>query len=104
MLGLIVELVHIYDTNYAQILCLRDRFVVAKAGRFVGLADCYAVIALADNATFLLVVNRIAAFRSHFAIICMQSAAVPLWTIFFHMFVPTSACTVGAELSYLGFG
>ena len=28
-----------------------------------GLADCYAVIVLADNATFLLAVNRIAAFR-----------------------------------------
>ena len=29
-----------------------------KAGRLVGLADCYAAIALADNATFLLAVNR----------------------------------------------
>ena len=36
---------------------------VTKAGRLVGLSDCYAVIALADNATFLLAVNRIAAFR-----------------------------------------
>ena len=35
-----------------------------KAGRLVGLADCYAAIVLADNATFLLAVNRIAAFRS----------------------------------------
>ena len=39
-----------------------------KAGRLVGLAGCYAVIALADNATFLLAVNRIAAFRQHSAI------------------------------------
>ena len=36
--------------------------LVSKAGRLVGLADCYAVIVLADNATFLLAVNRIAAF------------------------------------------
>ena len=34
-----------------------------KAGRLVGLADCYAVTVLADNATFLLAVNRIAPFR-----------------------------------------
>ena len=33
-----------------------------KAGR---LANCYAAIVLADNATFLLTVNRMAAFRSH---------------------------------------
>ena len=39
-----------------------------KAGRLVGFADCYAVIALADNATFLLAVNRIAAVREHSAI------------------------------------
>ena len=37
--------------------------VITKAGRLVGLADCYAAIVLADNATFLLAVNRIAAFR-----------------------------------------
>ena len=42
-----------------------------KAGRLVGFADCYAVIVLADNATFLLAVNRIAAFRSHSAIIAI---------------------------------
>ena len=36
---------------------------LTKAGRLVGLADCYAVIELADNATFLVAVNRIAAFR-----------------------------------------
>ena len=39
-----------------------------KAGRLVSLADCYAVIVLADNATFLLAENRIAAYRSHSAI------------------------------------
>ena len=39
-----------------------------KAGRLVGFAGCYAAIVLADNATFLLAVNRIAAFRSHSAI------------------------------------
>ena len=33
-----------------------------------GLADCYAVIVLADIATFLLAANRIAAFRSDSAI------------------------------------
>ena len=42
-----------------------------KAGRLVGLADCYAVVVLADSATFLLAVNRIAAFRLHSAIIPM---------------------------------
>ena len=39
----------------------------AKAGRFVGLADCYAALVLADNATFLLVVNSIIAFRQNSA-------------------------------------
>ena len=33
-----------------------------KAGRFVGLADCYAALVLADNSTFLLAVNRMVAF------------------------------------------
>ena len=33
-----------------------------KAGRLVGLSGNYAVIVLADSATFLLAVNRIAAF------------------------------------------
>ena len=41
----------------------------SKAGRLVGLADCYAAIVLADSATFLLAVNRIAAFRLHSAVI-----------------------------------
>ena len=36
---------------------------IGKAGRLVGFTGCYAVIVLADNATFLLVVNRIPAFR-----------------------------------------
>ena len=36
--------------------------VFVKAGRLVGLADCFAVIVLADNATFLLAENRIPAF------------------------------------------
>ena len=34
-----------------------------KAGRLVGFADCYAAIVLGDNATFLLAVNRMVAFR-----------------------------------------
>ena len=33
-----------------------------KAGRLVGKADCYAVVAIADNTTFSLAVNHIAAF------------------------------------------
>ena len=37
--------------------------VITKAGRLVGLADCYAAIVLADDATYILAVNRIAAFR-----------------------------------------
>ena len=40
-----------------------DMSHISKAGRLVGKADCFAVIALADNATFLLAVNRIAALR-----------------------------------------
>ena len=40
-----------------------------KAGRLVGFADCYAVIVLADNAKFLLAVNRIAAFWSYSEVI-----------------------------------
>ena len=45
------------------------KYVIIKAGRLVGIADCYAAIVLADNATFLLAVNRITAFRRHSAII-----------------------------------
>ena len=48
----------------------------AKAGRLVGLDDSYADIAtfivLADSATFLLAVNRIAAFWSHSAVITYE--------------------------------
>ena len=35
---------------------------ISKAGRLVGLADSYAVLVLAGNATFFLAENRIAAF------------------------------------------
>ena len=46
-----------------------DHDTICKAGRLVGFADCYAVIVLADNATFLFALNRMAAFPSDFAII-----------------------------------
>ena len=42
-----------------------DRFVNAKAGRFVGLADSYAALVVTDNATFLLAANRMVAFRQN---------------------------------------
>ena len=45
---------------------------IIKAGRLVGLADSYAVIVLADSATISLAVNRIAAFRSHCAVIAYK--------------------------------
>ena len=45
---------------------------INTAGRLVGFAGCYAVIVLADNATFLLAVNRIAAFWSNSAVIAMK--------------------------------
>ena len=38
-----------------------------KAWRFVGLADCYAAMVLANNATFSLAVNRMVTFRSQSA-------------------------------------
>ena len=47
-----------------------------KAGLLVGLADCHAVIVLADNATFLLAENRIAAFRAYAAFMSKSSTAV----------------------------
>ena len=47
----------------------------SKAGRFVGWADCYAAIVLADNATFLLVVNSIVAFWQNSANLHMKSHA-----------------------------
>ena len=37
--------------------------IPVKAGRLVGLADSYAVLVLADNAKFLLAVNRIVTLR-----------------------------------------
>ena len=37
--------------------------VHGKTGRLVGLADCYTVIVLADNATILLAANCIEAFH-----------------------------------------
>ena len=43
--------------------------IFSKAGPLVGIAGCYAAIVLANNAKFLLAVNRIAAFQSHSAII-----------------------------------
>ena len=81
--------------------------IISKAGRLVGLADCYAVIVLVDNATFLLAVNRIAPLRSDSAVITYLSTATvaqlvehqplnlevvglsPTWIKIFHMFVPT---------------
>ena len=58
--------------SYPDDLILR---VVSKAGRFVGITDCYAAIVLADNTTSLLAVNcRVAnrtqaPNRSHYSII-----------------------------------
>ena len=53
-----------------RMLAVVSFYDMAKAGRLVGFADCYAVIALAGNATFLLAENRIAAHRSHSAVMC----------------------------------
>ena len=89
--------------------------IILKAGRLVSLAGCYAAIVIADNATFLLSVNCIASLRPHSAIIPnviissrgsagRASVRVPPGARFYQMFVPTSAYTVGAELSCLGFG
>ena len=64
-----------YDNSY-HICNLK---LAAKAGRFVGKAGCYAVLVLADNATFSLAVNCMAAYRtqpanrSHYTYLC------PLW-------------------------
>ena len=54
-------------------IIMSDLSVYIKAGRLVGLANSYAVIVLADNATFLLAVNRIAAFRRHYATITYKT-------------------------------
>ena len=53
--------------------CIMHLNLILHVLRLGGLsaADCYAVIVLADSATFLLAVNRIAAFRLHSAIIPM---------------------------------
>ena len=48
-----------------------DSIVVSKAGQLVGIAGCYADIVIADNATFLLAVNHIAAYRADSAIITL---------------------------------
>ena len=76
--------------------------ITSKAGRLVGKASCYTVVA--DNAIFSLAANCLAAFRpenNHIIHVPMVESAR---SIFFHMFVPTSAYAVGAELYYLGFG
>ena len=49
------------------LLCWINESFLYKAGQFVGKAGCYAVVASADSATFSLAVNRMAAFRTHFA-------------------------------------
>ena len=57
--------------NFSRIYQLpasyRDDFITrvdSKAGRFVGIANCYAPIVLADNTTSLLAVNRRVAHRT----------------------------------------
>ena len=42
---------------------------INKAGRLVGIAGSYADLVIADNATILLAVNRIAAYRPDSAIV-----------------------------------
>ena len=99
--------------------------VLTKAGRLVGEAGCYAVVVKADNATSATAVNCMATIRPHSAtdhlMHLVSSAAVvqlvehlphnhqswfrvPSRTGLIHMFVPTAAYSIGAELSYLGFG
>ena len=72
------QIVNKWDINRVQLkVCTGE----AKAGRFVGLANCYAVIVLADNT--ILAVNSMVAFRPqsanrwHYAmlIICCRSSA-----------------------------
>ena len=41
--------------------------IILRLGGLAGLADCYAVIVQANNATFLLAVNRMVAFHTHAA-------------------------------------
>ena len=87
-----------------------------------GERSCYAIVVLADNATFSLVVKSMAAFSTQAAnrSYCITFAAAaqlvenlsqnhdvvgscPTWSGFSYMFVPTSAYAVGTELSDLGF-
>ena len=127
-----------YSTKVGQFIIIRSisctvfvcscccNVVFNKAGRFVGKAGCYAVVAFADNATFSLAVNRMATFRTQAAnrshqpyiLISCRGATRNRWSTclmrlwvqlppvlgFFHIFLATSAYAVGAELSYLGFG
>ena len=62
----------IVPTNQTEytLWCNKREWDFTKAGQLVGLAYCYAVIVLADNATFSLAVNRIVAF-------CTQAANRP---------------------------
>ena len=60
-ISVIKENMHCNVSPVVMHLCCQCEFT--KAGRLVGKAECFAVIALADNATFLLAVNRIAAPR-----------------------------------------
>ena len=55
--------------------------------------NCYAVVILADNATFSLAVNRMVAFRTqcknrNWNMIVVGSN--PIWDNVFHMFAPSS--------------
>ena len=94
-----------------------------NAGRYCQLSRLFAAIVLANNATILLAVNRVAAFRPHstnrwhyaWLITCCRGSVGRAWEHevvgssptrdrFFHMFLFASAYSVGAELSYLGFG
>ena len=61
---------------YTQTKIVFELAKITKAGPFVGLADCCAALVVADNATFLLAVNRMAAFR--------QNSANQLYRITYH--------------------
>ena len=92
-----------YDNSY-HICNLK---LAAKAGRFVGKAGCYAVVVLADNATFSLAVNRTVTVRTQSGNrpqwncghqpqwlnmgprILRSGVWIPPGSVFFHMFVPT---------------
>ena len=95
--------------TYVCIYCLHHRHWI-KAGRLVGSADYYAVIALADNATFLLAVNRMVAFppqspnRWHFSrfISCCRASALELWGCRFNSHLGQSDSHVCAHFGILG--